>query len=153
MHGIEHEVFFDEGLFPSTRAAQALVENAKALDNCTFHFEQCYRGILGIQLADIVAHTCGTMLLHALGHISKFIVFVKPRDVIYHGKEVELAFEMWAEIRHAFLRQNKSNPENDFEIATVDVFPWGLFIDDSVDERIALTAKDRCGELYLGCIH
>ncbi len=67
--------------------------------------------------------------------------------------EIELGFEMWAGIRYAFLSQNKSNPKDDFELAKVDVFPWGLFVDDSVDEVIASTAKDRFGEMYLGCIH
>lgn len=153
LNGVQHEVFFDEGLFPSVRAAEAVVKNAKVFDTCRFHFEQSSRDILGIQLADIVAHTCGTMLLDSLGHISKMIVIDEPSDDVYHGKEVELAFEMWAGIRYAFLSRNKPNPKDDFEFATVDVFPWGLFIDDSVDEQIASAAKDRFGEMYLGCIH
>ncbi|HFD86325.1 MAG TPA: hypothetical protein ENJ35_01465 [Gammaproteobacteria bacterium] len=150
---IRHEVFFDEGLFPSVRAADSLVNNSKALGTCRFHFEQDSRDILGIQLADIVAHTCGTMLLETLGHISKMIVVDEPGDSIYHDMEVELGFEMWAGIRYAFLSQNKLNPKNDFELANVDVFPWGLFIDDSVDEQIASASMDRFGEMYLGCIH
>ncbi len=153
LNSIQHEVFFDEGLFPSVRAAEALVDNGKGLDPCIFHFEQDSRDILGIQLADIVAHTCGTMLLDSLGHISKMIVVDEPNDSVYHGMEVELGFEMWAGIRYAFLRQNKPNSKDDFELATVDVFPWGLFIGDSVDEQIASAAKDRFDEMYLGCIH
>ncbi|MFK5979530.1 MAG: hypothetical protein QM488_11650, partial [Rhizobiaceae bacterium] len=141
------------GLFPSVRAAEAVVENGKALDTCRFHFEQNSRDILGIQLADIVAHTCGTMLLDSLGHISKMIIVDEPSDSGYHGMEVELGFEMWAGIRYSFLSRNKTNPKDDFELANVDVFPWGLFIDDSVDEQIASAAKDRFGEMYLGCIH
>ncbi|CAN0585876.1 unnamed protein product, partial [Laminaria digitata] len=151
--GVPHEVFFDEGLFPSVRAAKALADNDKALESCRFHFEQNSRDILGIQIADIVAHTCGTMLLDSLGHISKMIVFDEPSDSVYHGMEVELGFEMWTGIRYAFLSRNKPNPEDDFELANVDVFPWGLFIDDSVNESIASVAKKRFGEMYLGCIH
>ncbi len=150
---IQHEVFFDEGLFPSVRAADTLVGNVKALETCRFHFEQDSRDILGVQLADIVAHTCGTMLSDSLGHISKMIVVDEPNDSVYHGMEVELGFEMWAGIRYAFLSRNKPNPKDDFEQANLDVFPWGLFIDDSVDKRIASAAKDRFGEVYLGCIH
>lgn len=153
LNDLQHEVFFDEGLFPSVGAAETSVRNAKASDTCKFHFEQNSRDILGIQLADIVAHTCGTMLLDSLGHISKIIDVDEPGDSIYHGMEVELGFEMWAGIRHAFLSRNKPNPKDKFEFATVDVFPWGLFIDDSVDEHIASAAKDRFGEMYFGCIH
>ncbi len=72
--GIQHDVFFDEGLFPSVRSAEALAANDKALKHFNLHFEQNSRNIIGIQLADIVAHTCGTMLLDALGHISKMVV-------------------------------------------------------------------------------
>ena len=153
LNGIQHEVYFDEGLFPSVRAAEALVNDANSLDTCSFHFEQNSRDIQGIQLADIVAHTCGTMLLDSLGHISKMIVIDEPSDSVYHGLEVELGFEMWAGIHNTFLRRNKPNPKDDFELAIVDVFPWGLFVDKSVDNRIASAAMDRFGEMYLGCIH
>lgn len=151
--GKRHEVFFDEGLFQSRRAADALVEKDNVLQECQFHFEQDSRYVLGIQLADIVAHTCSTMLIEALGHLSKTITVDAPNDNVYHGLEVELGFEMWADIRYAFLSQNKPNPQDDFDLANVDVYPWGLFIDDGVDERIAATAMERFGENYLGCIH
>jgi hypothetical protein len=153
LKGTAHEVFFDEGLFPSVKTAQALADSARVLDSCKLHFEQDSKDVLGIQLADIVAHTCGTMLLDALGHISKMIVVDQPGDSTYHGMEVELGFEMWAGIRYAFLSRSKTNPLDDFELANVDVFPWGLFIDESVDEKIASAAMARFGEMYLGCIH
>ncbi|WP_122073538.1 DUF3800 domain-containing protein [Pseudophaeobacter sp. EL27] len=153
LEGKEHQVFFDEGLFPSTNGAEALAKEDDSLGNCEFHFEQDSRSILGIQLADTVAHTCSTMLLETLGHISKKVVLRTPGDSLYDGLEVELGFEMWAEIRYAFLSQNKPNPKDDFEFATVDVYPWGLLIDDSVSERVASAAMERFGENYVGCIH
>lgn len=149
----QHQVFFDEGLFPSIKAAANLVQDNEKLESCEFHFEQDSRRVLGIQLADIVAHTCSTMLLEALGHISKKIVVNAPDDSTYHGLEIELGFEMWAGIRYAFLSQNKSQPKDDFNLAHVDVYPWGLFIDDSVLENVASAAMKRFGENYLGCIH
>lgn len=150
---IQHEVFFDEGLFPSVRAAEALVENVKVLETCRFHFEQNSQDVIGIQLADVVAHTCATMLLDSLGQISKMIAIDDLSDSAYDGLEVELGFEMWAGIRYAFLKRNKPNPKDDSEFAMVDVFPWGLFIDDSVDKKIASAAMARFSEMYLGCIH
>lgn len=149
----QHQVFFDEGLFPSTGAAENLVKDTEKFKSCEFYFEQDSRKVLGIQLADIVAHTCSTMLLETLGHISKKIVVNAPNDSTYHGLEIDLGFEMWAGIRYAFLSQNKSQPKDDFDLANVDVYPWGLFIDDSVTEQIASAAMDRFGESYLGCIH
>jgi len=151
--GQQHQVFFDEGLFPSTKAATKLADDDIALACCEFHFEQDSRSLLGIQLADIVAHTCSTMLLETLGHVTKKIVVNEPRDSVYHGIEIELGFEMWAGIRYAFLSHNKTNPKDDFDLANVDVYPWGLLVDESVSEEIATAAMARFGENYLGCIH
>lgn len=150
---LPHRIFFDEGLFSSAKAAEALVADDDVLRNCDFFFEQDSKDVLGIQLADVVAHTCGTMLLDSLGLISKKIVVDEPRDATYHGLEIELGFEMWAGLRYAFLSQNKPNPKDDLELAVLNVFPWGLFIDHGVDERIASAAMERFGEMYLGCIH
>ncbi|MFQ6550321.1 DUF3800 domain-containing protein [Aestuariibius sp. 2305UL40-4] len=151
--GKRHQIFFDEGLFHSTNAAAELARDDGALADCEFHFEQDSRTLLGIQLADIVAHTCSTMLLETLGHITKMIIVDEPRDSVYHGMEIELGFEMWAGIRYGFLSQNKPNPKDDFDLANVDVYRWGLFIDESVSEEIAAAAMGRFGENYLGCIH
>ncbi len=151
--GNRHQVFFDEGLFQSINAAAALAREEGALAECEFYFEQDSRTLLGIQLAEIVSHTCSVMLLETLGHVTKTIVVDEPRDSVYHGMEVELGFEMWAGIRYAFLSQNKPNPKDDFDLANLDVYPWGLFIDESVGEKIATAAMERFGENYLGCIH
>ena len=148
----QHQVFFDEGLFRSAKAAAALADDI-GFASCEFHFEQDSRTILGIQLADVAAHTCSTMLLETLGHATKKIVINEPGDTVYHDMEIELGFEMWAGIRYAFLCQNKAGSGADFDFANVDVYPWGLFIDASVSEQIATAAMERFGENYLGCIH
>ncbi|WP_319825823.1 DUF3800 domain-containing protein [Thalassovita sp.] len=148
-----HKVFFDEGLFKSSKAAAGLTERDAAFERCEFYFEQDSRMHLGIQLADIVAHTCSTMLLEALGHVTKKIAVNAPGNSVYDGLEVELGFEMWADIRYAFLAQNKQNPKDDLDLANVDVYPWGLFIDESVNSQISAAAMERFGENYLGCIH
>ncbi|TCS55252.1 hypothetical protein EDD52_1314 [Primorskyibacter sedentarius] len=153
LEGRQHEVFFDEGLFKHKSAAEALVAGDPELAGCIFHFEQDSKAVMGIQLADIMAHTCSIMLLEALGDISKKVIVNAPGDSVYDGLEVELGFEMWAGIRYAFLSQNKPNPKHDFDLANVDVYPWGLFIDESVNERVAPVVMERFGENYLGCIH
>jgi len=148
-----NKVFFDEGLFQSPRAAADLVDGDATLATCEFYFEQDSKRHLGIQLADIVAHTCSTMLLETLGHVTKKVILDAPGDSVYDGLEVELGFEMWASIRYAFLAKSKQEPKDDLDLAYVEVFPWGLYIDESVSERIAAAAMARFGENYLGCIH
>lgn len=93
------------------------------------------------------------MLLETLGHVAKKVVVDAPGDSVYDGMEIELGFEMWVGIRYAFLSQNKATPRDDFDLANVDVHPWGLFIDESVSEEIASGAMGRFAENYLGCIH
>jgi len=151
--GQSHKVFFDEGLFRSKNAGAGLADRDTAFGCCEFHFEQDSQMHLGIQLADIVAHTCSTMLLETLGHVTKKVILDALGDSIYDGLEVELGFEMWAGIRYAFLAENKQNPKDDFDLAYVDVYPWGLFIDDSVSKQISNAAMERFGENYLGCMH
>ncbi|UES43655.1 hypothetical protein GFK90_07635 [Roseibium aggregatum] len=153
LNGIKHEVFFDEGLFSSVKSAEKSLNGSYPASWCHCHFEQNSVEIKGIQLADVVAHTCATMLLDSMGYIEKKVTLDVPGDSAYDGLEVDLGFEMWAGIRYSFLRQNKPEPKDDFEIATVDVFPWGLFVDESVDHKTAAGAMDRFAEMYLGCIH
>ncbi|QFT47826.1 hypothetical protein FIU97_14685 [Roseivivax sp. THAF40] len=153
LEGHDHEVFFDEGLFPSVKSATDPASRENKFGQCKMHFEQDSRNHVGIQLADVAAHTCSTMLLETLGHVTKKVVLSVPGDSVYDGQEVGLGFEMWAGMRYALLSMTKQHPKNDFELATVDVFPWGLFIDESTSEPIAAAAKQRFGENYLGCIH
>ncbi|MEM0976573.1 MAG: DUF3800 domain-containing protein [Pseudomonadota bacterium] len=153
LKGQSHEVFFDEGLFQSSKPSLQLVKDEPKFRLCKFHFEQDSRKHLGIQLADLVAHTCSMILLETLGHAAKKLVLKMPGDSVYDGLEVELGFELWAGIRYTFLSNNKPNPKDDFDLSNVEVYPWGLFIDEGVDDRIYDAAMKRFGKNYLGCIH
>lgn len=153
LSGGDHEIYFDQSLFGSVHRAEKLLQASQISKRYSYRFEQDSREVRGIQLADIAAHTCATILSATLGYITKKVTLEVPRDELYDGLEVELSFEMWARIRYAFLRQNKPAPKCDDDLATVDVFPWGLFIDGSVDRETAAGATKRFAEMYLGCIH
>ena len=101
----KHQIFFDEGLFSSSQAAETIAQKDDSFAECEFFFEQDSRKVKGIQLADIAAHFCSTLLAEKLGHISKRVVLDIPGDEIYDGNEVSLGFELWAsdEMRRAFL--------------------------------------------------
>ena len=148
-----HQVFFDEGLFSSVGTAIKVATEIGGLDDCTIHFEQDSRRVSGIQVADLIAHTCGTMLLDALGRISKMIVVDAPNDSSYHGLEIELGFEMWAGIRYAFLGVGNDADIDDEDFAFVLVEPHGLYIDPSASSEVTIAARNRFGSIYLGCIH
>lgn len=153
LSGRKHEVTFDEGLFSSVKAAERLAAKDPCLRNCNFAFEQDSGRVLGIQIADLVAHTCATMLRESLLPEPKKITWDDPADTIYHGLEVPLEFEMWASIRYSFLCMNKPAQGDDFDFSVVNVFPWGLYVDEGVDDRIATAAFKHFGENYVGCCH
>ncbi len=149
----DHEVAFDEGMFSSAGTGQRLASKIPTLRRCNFAFEQDSRLLVGVQLADLVAHTCATMLRESLLPQPKTIVWDDPADTTYHGLEVPLEFEMWAYIRYSFLSMNKPEQDANYDPALVDVFPWGLYIDEQVDDKLAEAAFKRFGENYLGCCH
>ncbi len=146
-----HRVFFDEGLFSSEQAALQCAAEIGGLDGCTIHFEQDSRSVSGIQVADLIAHTCGTMLLDALGKINKIVDV--PNSGYDDDVEIDLGFEMWADLRYAFLSVGNGAGIDDEDFAVVLVEPHGLYIDPSTSSEVTVAASNRFGSMYLGCIH
>lgn len=146
-----HQVFFDEGLFSSEGKAKRIAAEITGFDDCTIHFEQDSQRVSGIQVADLIAHTCGTMLLDALGKINKI---VNVSNSGYDDDvEIDLGVEMWAGIRYAFLSVGNGADIDDVDFAVVLVEPHGLYIDPSSSLEVTVAARKRFGSMYLGCIH
>ena len=146
-----HQVFFDEGLFSSEAKAKSIAAEIGGFDECTIHFEQDSQLVPGIQVADLIAHTCGTMLLDGLGKINKIVNV--PNSGYDDDVEIDLGFEMWAGIRYAFLSVGNGADIDDEDFAVVLVEPHGLYIDPSASPEVTEAARKRFGSMYLGCIH
>lgn len=146
-----HQVFFDEGLFSSEGKGRSIATETGGLDGCTIHFEQNSQRVSGIQVADLVAHTCGTMLLDALGKINKIVDV--PNSGYDDAVEIHLGFEMWAGIRYSFLSVGNGADIDDEDFAVVLVEPHGLYIDPYTSPEVTAAARQRFGSMYLGCIH
>jgi hypothetical protein len=147
----QHIIYFDEGLFPSKTAARKMAEELEDFKNCSMHFEQDSKEIIGIQVADLAAHTFATMLSETLGFINKMV------DIDHSGyidvNQVELGWELWTEIRYNFLSENKTDDLEGPDFAILNVEPYGLFIHESAGETLRKAAHERFGEMYVGCIH
>ena len=148
-----HDVFFDEGIFPSSRTADRAAKGISSA-NCQFHFEQDSVRILGLQVADLVAHTCATMLLAQLGLVKKTIK-AGPNSGYDPDGDMPLEFSLWATLRYNFFSTSQPPHETwksqlDFK---VDVESRGLHISDSCDDTVKSAALSRFGSMYLGCIH
>ena len=149
-----HEVFFDEGIYASPEVPEAVASWIRNSHHCTFHFNQNSVVVMGLQVADLVAHTCATMLLAQLGVVKK-LVKAGENSGYDPNSEGPLEFELWAGLRYNFFSAapppvDTWQSQLDFQ---VNVESRGLHIADSCDPKIREAAVVRFGKMYLGCIH
>jgi len=149
-----HNVFFDQGIFSSRSAGELSVRKVALAQPCHFHFEQDSKRILGIQIADLIAHMCAAMLLGQLGLVNKT---VKAGDNSEYDPnlEVELVFELWATLRYRFFAAppppvDTWKSQEDYQI---DVESRGLQVAGHCEQKLKDAATLRFGSMYLGCIH
>jgi hypothetical protein len=145
-------IFLDQGIFASADDALELADRIGVSQVCEVHPEQDSRQVKGIQLADLVAHTCSTMLLETLGLVTKKAK-AGPNSGYDPDLELDLGFELWASIRYQFFSEGPSQPVHRNEDMVVDVAPYGLHIASSCTDSLAKAAMQRFGKCYLGCIH
>ncbi|MCC5648052.1 DUF3800 domain-containing protein [Nostoc sp. CHAB 5824] len=149
-----HLIYFDQAIFSSVTVAQCQSNHFKFKKKCTLCFEQDSKQVIGIQLADLAAHTCSTMLLETLGYVKKTI---KAGDNSGYDEDenISLGFELWASIRYSFFYGDFEIPQNDWqrELAVKDVASYGLYIAESCDRKLEQAVNTRFGDVYLGCIH
>jgi hypothetical protein len=144
--------YFDNGIFSSAGRALELTEQSGLSKYCDVHPEQDSRRVKGLQLADLVAHICATMLLDALGLLSK-LVKAGPNSGYDPNLDIELGFELWASVRYQFFNGGLPANVQSNEEMVVEVAPYGLHIAESCPPTLRHAALARFGKQYLGCIH
>lgn len=150
--GAFHEVYFDQDVF-SKRISKVNAYHSLIQKNVRLHFDQDSKQIRGIQIADLVAHTCATMLAETLGLISK-TSWYGWEDGFETPTEIPLGYALWAQIRHRFFCEPPSHPDTWKDgMPIANVRPYGLHIGSDVLEPIREAADKRFGEMYYGCIH
>ena len=149
-----HSVYFDENIFQNVQEAETISSKQGINEFCKCYFEQDSRIIKGLQLADLVAHTCSIMLLETIGLVNKT---VKAGDNSGYDPnlEIEIGFELWAGLRYNFFAKPPPHPDEwrdqiDFKSTVREV---GLYISDNCSGELRAKALDRFAEMYLGCIH
>jgi len=151
----ELNIFLDQGIFKNENDTEykSLTDKIGS-NNVRINIEQDSIKIKGIQLADLVAHSCSIMLKESLGLINKTI---KAGENSGYDPEtdIEIGFEMWAGIRYNFFSTPPPHPdewESQLDcVAKVD--KKGLYISDNCTDEIKIKGMERFGEMYLGCIH
>jgi hypothetical protein len=123
---------------------------AKGLDDIapTCFFEQDSRQVLGLEVADLVAHTCAVMLLAELGLVKK-TVKAAENSGYDPDSDMELEFELWAGVRYSFFAAAPPPPDQwesqlDFQ---VDVEARGLHVAATCDPEVRRAALARFGSI------
>ena len=148
-----HQVYFDQGIAVDPDMAADL--GARVGVPCHLFLNQDSRLVGGIQFADLVAHSMGVMLLEHLGYLKKM---VKAGENSGYDPEldIELGFELWADLRNSFFMSGQPTPRSEDDprsLSTVNVADYGLHIATSCAEALRVAVVERFGECYLGCIH
>lgn len=146
------EIYVDENYFKNIKKGE---EYAKKIgfENCILNLEVDSKIVKGIQLADLVAHTCSTMLLEQMKIVNKKVQ-VGDNSGYDPDVEVELGFELWAEIRYSILGKMDMNRYETGDGETIKLTePYGLFISEYCNDILRINTKERFGEVYMGCIH
>ena len=68
-----HAAYFDESIFQSVQEAEVSARKLGIHEQVNCFFEQDSKIIGGLQVADLVAHTCSIMLLESLGLVTKTV--------------------------------------------------------------------------------
>jgi hypothetical protein len=149
----DFEVFIDENYFRNADTGIKLAKEIN-LNNGKLNLEVDSKLVKGIQLADLVAHTCSTMMLEKLGLVTKQVKVGENSGYDDPDMEVEIGFELWADLRYCFLgKLDEEKLNNGDEPPINKTEPFGLYISELCNEELATNTRQRFGEIYLGCIH
>jgi len=145
-------VFFDKGIFGSASRARDIASGLGLDVCCDVVPEQDSRLVKGIQLADLTAHTCATMLLETLGLVTKTLDIA--RELEYDTDEpIELGFMLWLTIRYRFFHMDYILDDDGLPNPSVKAGPNGLYLSSGCPFALRRAAIRRFGEMYLGCTH
>jgi len=165
------QAYFDEGLFPSVEQAKMCAAAMPNLQNAELNFEQDSKRILGIQVADAVAHTLGQVLKHdLLGNPKK--ILLGETEGYTNGTPADLGWTLLMSLRYALFHRlvvyqsNRDSIDPPAEPKIIsqnedsatyqqhpELFGWGIFAAPGLSEKLRGIIEDRFAKIWLGCIH
>lgn len=157
---VESKIFVDSEIRFSKADIQSFLKKTKG--KISVLDKQNSKHIGGIQVADLVAHSLGIMLMETLGLITKK-VRAGENSGYDPDMQIELGFELWTTLRYSFFHSPQAKApfptEDHFSYSeliaaqTCNVQEFGLFFPSSCPQSLKDAATERFGEVYLGCIH
>jgi len=152
--------WFDQGMFRSTGKASRLAASVASLATSALAFEQDSRAVLGLQLADAVAHLVAQVLREEVSGVKKPVGIGGPDTGYADGTIAPLGWALLMTLRYAFLVRPVV-PEGREATVPADMEPlvvpededyvsaaqhphflgWGVIVSDGVDVAIARAAE------------
>lgn len=142
----KYSIFFDEGIKNNTKLND--IKNKKL----ELNLNQDSKIIRGIQIADLISHTCSIMIKEELGLINKSL---KAGENSGYEAEtlIEIGFFMWSKIRYNFFQSQDGIDDDKAFDGYTNVKDYGLILSDKISEKIMYAIENRFSSNYLGCIH
>ncbi len=168
------EVFVDQGISPPSD----LVTTGTPLDGVTFHFDTDSRTVLGVQVADEVAHATAVILKDELRGESK-LIDIGGEDTGYgDGTKAALEWLLRMNHRYAFFTRPVVLTEHSADVDPLtdpliiddddgnaeggdyidqsqhpELFGWGIFASGDCSNEFRTAVKRTFAKIWLGCIH
>ena len=166
------KIYFDQGLFRSVAIGKQTAASLSCLDGIEFFFEQDSKKVLGLQMADAIAHTTSQVLREALTGVKKQVHIGGANTGYPEGTQADLGWSLLMSLRNSFFVRPVVFAKHaiDVNLATephfvsdeedivsiyqnAELFEWGVFISDEANNDLKNVVKNVFGTLWLGCIH
>lgn len=171
LSGAPLEVHFDEDIFPSVAEADRLQKLFRTLNDVKIHPREDSRVVLGIQIADVVAHSFGQILKAEISGNSKEIDIGGPNTGYPNGTMAPLGWSLLMSLRYALLTRpmayegDEYAPESDpVVLDPVNDDPveyrqhptllgWGVQVAPEATPELRYAVERSLGKIWLGYIH
>jgi len=145
------EVYFDQGIFNSNNKSNNHF-NFDEFNLVDFYLTNDSRVIRPIQLADLAAHIASIQLKAELGLLNKKVKYKLYQNDDFET-EMELEFEMFLIIRYCLFNIGFTEYFDDFiKDGMIQIEPYGLYISDFCNDRLATAARNIFGKVFLGSV-
>lgn len=165
------KVYFDRDIFRSAKEARRLHRLFHGLRSCTIFPQEDSKLRLGIQVADAVAHSFGTIFKEHVSGKVKNVEVGGPGTGYPKGTVVPLGWELLMALRHSLLTRPMVYSGESYRVATDPVvldpqhddpvdysqhpilLGWGIQIAPEAPMELQQPIAKAVSRIWLGCIH
>jgi hypothetical protein len=165
------DIHFDEDIFPSEAEAWRLHQLFRFLSDARIHPRENSRLVLGIQVADVVAHSFGQILKAEISGDTKMIDIGGVNTGYAEGTTAPLGWSLLMSLRYALFTRPMAYEGQAYSSASDPVvldpiyddpadygqhpvlLGWGVQVAPESSSEIRQAVERSLGKLWLGCIH